>query len=223
MGKSNPTSKYVDLDGIRFYKERTGQGYYLGNVPDENGKRHPKRLHVYVWEREYGKIDKGWHIHHIDGNVDNNDLSNLQCIHSFSHGHLHMMNRAEWSRQNLDEKARPKAVEWHKSSQGSAVHKLTYEQVTRDIWLAPVTKVCEICGKEYTTTHAKASTSRFCSNNCRAKFRRMSGVDNETRHCVICGSEFTCNKYSKQKCCSNKECSNESQRRIKTGVPRPQK
>lgn len=223
MGKSNPSSKYVDVDGIRFYKERTGQGYYLGNVPDETGKKHPKRLHVYLWERAYGKVDKGCHVHHIDGNVDNNDLSNLQCISHYTHGHIHGKQRAEWSRKNLEENVRPKASEWHGSAQGHSLHKFIYEQYTKEIWQAPVTKVCEICGKEYTTTHAKASTSRFCSNNCKAKFRRMSGVDNETRRCIICGSEFTCNKYSKQKCCGNKECSNEAQRKTRTGVPRPRK
>lgn len=177
------------------------------------------RLHNYVWEREYGKIPEGCHIHHIDENVDNNDISNLQCISRSTHLRTHAKSRADFSRENLAKNVRPKASEWHKSSVGRAHHKLNYELFTKDKWEKPITKTCEICGKEYSVKYMAAHKSRFCSNNCKSKYRRMTGIDNEQRICVICGKEYTCNKYSRQIVCS-KNCASIKQSQDKTGKPR---
>ena len=46
-----------------------------------------------------------------------------------------------------------------------------------------VKKVCEICGKEFTTTH---STTRFCSEKC-ANTRNKTG---QIINCEYCGKEF---------------------------------
>jgi hypothetical protein len=66
--------------------------------------------------------------------------------------------------------------------------------------------ICEYCGKEFYCLDN--GVNRFCSNRCRTANRRKSGVDNITRICVVCGSEFIVNKYSKKiKCdkCKRKE------------------
>lgn len=47
---------------------------------------------------------------------------------------------------------------------------------------------------------------RFCSNNCKAKWRREQGIDDETRKCEYCDEEFKVNKYSKKRFCS-RSCS----------------
>src|SRR5215469_4924479 len=47
-------------------------------------------LHRAVWMHSNGKIPKGYHIHHIDGNHDNNDITNLQCLSPGDHQRLHM-------------------------------------------------------------------------------------------------------------------------------------
>lgn len=214
------TSKIIVIDGIKFYKERTGNGYYLGNV-GEPGNKKPVRCHVYVWEKYNGKVPEGYSVHHIDHNPDNNDISNLELLSYSEHSHLHASEHSDESRARMESIVRPKAIEWHKSDDGNDWHKQHYSDVTQKIWQERVTLKCEVCGKEYTTNHASVHKSRFCSNNCKAKFRRMSGIDNETRFCSICGKEYVCNKYSKQKTCGNKECANESQRRVKIGVPRP--
>lgn len=221
-GTRNPIAEYQVIDNIYFYKE-TGSGYFLGNVPDSEGKKHPVRAHVYVWEKYNGKVPPMHSVHHIDRNKANNSIENLTLLSYSEHSSLHSKENAKQSSERMNTIARPKAIEWHKSEAGSAMHRKHYEDSTKAIWQERVTMVCEICGKEYETNHASMHKSRFCSNNCKAKFRRMSGVDNETRLCAICGSEFTCNKYSKQKTCGNKECANESQRRIKIGKPRHQK
>lgn len=222
-GTFNPQGDYQIVDGIAFYKEKTGNGYYLGNVPDETGHKRPVRCHVYVWEKANGKVPSGYDVHHIDHDVSNNRLENLMLVSKSKHRSYHGNEHASSARESLAKYAKPAADKWHASAAGREWHKQHYEECNREMWNQPVTLHCEVCGKPYVTVSGKASTSRFCSNNCKSKFRRMSGVDNETRICTICGAEYVCNKYSKQLTCGKKECANESQRRKKIGKPRPRR
>lgn len=64
-----------------------------------------------------------------------------------------------------------------------------------------ITKTCEICNKKYQTCHNK---SRFCSRNCKSKFRRDQKLDHEIRVCLACGKEFSTNKYLDARYCSTK-------------------
>ena len=41
------------------------------------------------WEEHNGPIPKGNHIHHIDGDSNNNKLSNLQCVTPLEHYEIH--------------------------------------------------------------------------------------------------------------------------------------
>lgn len=45
--------------------------------------------HVLVWERYFGPVPKGYQIHHIDGNKQNNDIKNLQLVTSLEHKRIH--------------------------------------------------------------------------------------------------------------------------------------
>lgn len=45
--------------------------------------------HRVVWEKKYGKIPRGFHLHHKDGNKENNDISNLECLSRQEHRALH--------------------------------------------------------------------------------------------------------------------------------------
>ena len=42
-----------------------------------------------IWSDEHGEIPKGYHIHHIDGNCHNNDISNLMACSREEHARLH--------------------------------------------------------------------------------------------------------------------------------------
>lgn len=62
-------------------------------IVKDNGKF--KREHRLVWERAYGKIPKGYIIHHINGNSKDNRLENLLCLSHGDHIRLHSMLRSE--------------------------------------------------------------------------------------------------------------------------------
>lgn len=52
-----------------------------------NGKNTP--LHVYVWEEVNGSKPDGYDIHHVDGNVKNYSLSNLELVSKIDHKRIH--------------------------------------------------------------------------------------------------------------------------------------
>lgn len=191
-------TKIAYFNGKRFTRDDK-TGYYLGTVK-ENGKR--QRLHRYIWEYYNGEIPKGYDIHHKDHNKDNNELDNLELITRSQHSKLHCQELTEEQKQkrkdNLEKKARPKAIEWHKSEKAKTWHK---EQYKRSLGaLEPRKYICDYCGKEYM---ARPGTHRFCSGACGSAWRRKSGLDDIQRKCIICGKEFTINKYSKTQKCKN--------------------
>jgi len=165
----------------------------------------PKSMHCYVWSYYNGEIPKGYDIHHIDGNRYNNDISNLQCIEKHEHRRLHGRNLTDEQRQkrrdNFYIKAKPKAVEWHKSEAGKRWHKeqVRYRKDNR----REIDNVCQQCGKEFITIANKGR--KFCSAACAQKYRRQNGLNDIKAVCCVCGKEFTTDKYRPKKTCS-KSC-----------------
>lgn len=73
--------KKQDSIDTEFGKGYLTNGYiYVNNIP----------LHRLAWEKHHGKVPKGYHIHHKDGNKTNNDINNLQLISASEHIKLHM-------------------------------------------------------------------------------------------------------------------------------------
>lgn len=70
------------FNGARFKRDKWG--YYSGTV---NHTR--KSLHRYVWEYHNGPIPKGFHVHHINADKDNNDIGNLELMKQSDHCRLH--------------------------------------------------------------------------------------------------------------------------------------
>lgn len=207
------------VDGIPFYQERSG--YWVGQITDNNGKPHRKRLHVYVWEKANGEVPKGYDIHHIDHDKSNNTLSNLVAMSRHNHISMHMEERdKDEMRRIMNEKVRPEACKWHSSEAGREWHRQLYETTLAPSWGKNVIKKCDWCGKEYTVSAIKESRSRFCSNKCKTAFRYHSGADNVERICEYCGKTFSANRYSRTKTCSV-ECGRELGRLKKIGVSRP--
>lgn len=47
-------------------------------------------LHRAVWIHHHGPIPPGYDIHHRDGDTDNNDVSNLECLTDAEHARRHI-------------------------------------------------------------------------------------------------------------------------------------
>jgi len=111
--------------------------------------------------------------------------------------------RLEKMRLNLEINARPKANEWHGSSDGIEWHKEHYENTKHKLHTKKEFE-CEQCGSSFIGVNN--GVNRFCSNKCKSKWRRVNGLDDVTRECENCHKEFTVNKYSKTTHCS-RSCS----------------
>lgn len=160
-----------------------------------------------MWRHYTGDIPEGYHVHHLNGDKDCNDFWNLSCIQGEKHCRYHTQKRAENDYEamceNLRENATPKAAEWHGSEAGKAWHsehaKKTIENLQEKRY------ECAHCGKIF--YKKPLGSVKYCSNNCKTKARKASGVDDETRRCAVCGGDFVANKYTTTKYCSV-ECRN---------------
>ena len=57
-------------------------------------KKTYSRDHIKIWKQHYGKIPKdsdgrSYEIHHVDGNIENNDINNLRCVSIEEHFNIH--------------------------------------------------------------------------------------------------------------------------------------
>lgn len=179
-------------------------GYFLCTKKTDAGKR--ERLHVYVYRTEHNLpvIPAGYHVHHVDMDKNNNDVTNLILLSAAEHEHLHAENIDEdilqRKRENVTANAMPKARKWHSTPKGKEWHIEHGIEAFANRKLNEY--VCDNCGKTFITRHVYSIKShKFCCNACKAESRRKSGVDNVDRQCAICGQTFRCNKYSLVKRC----------------------
>lgn len=179
------------------YRLYNGERYY---------SRGTKRMHVAVWEYYNGRVPKGYHVHHKDKNTANNTIENLELLSAKEHLSEHSKEmfakpeHREWATRHLRE-IQELAANWHHSEEGRKWHSEHGKRVAAN--LRTVTKTCLWCGKEYQVK--PLGTSKFCSGNCKTRYRYHHGLDNETRICECCGKPFSTNKYSSTKYCS-KSC-----------------
>lgn len=112
-----------------------------------------------------GNVPKGFHIHHIDGNFSNNDISNLECKERSTHLSDHQIHKSERLKEiaikTLLENSY-KASEWHKSEEGRKWHR---EHAQKALFGEERTIICEGCGKEF-TTRCKIKV-KYCSRRCK--------------------------------------------------------
>lgn len=198
------------FNGLRFV-QGTDKRYFKCN---QNGMA----MHRYVWQYYNGPIPEGYVIHHKDGNKANNDITNLECIprgtHSRLHGQLLTDEQRDWRRNNINTKARPKAIEWHKSEEGRKWHK---EQAQKQVAegknynanLQPILYRCDQCGKEVYKKPTQGSKQHhtFCSGACHQKYRRQHGLNRVEKICPVCGNTYLTDKYSPRQTCGH-SCAN---------------
>lgn len=146
--------------GKKFYLDKKN-GYWMST-------KNPKiRAHTWVWQCNHGKPKKGLHIHHIDGNKSNNDISNLELLSVKEHSKRHNSPKIHAMRKaNLD-KFRHLTKAWHSSVEGIEWHR----QHGINTWneRKPFKINCLFCHVEIET---KTYHQKFCNQNCKAKYAR---------------------------------------------------
>lgn len=209
-------SLYQEFDGKRY--NIGSNGYYyktLGATDKINKGKARESMHRAVWIYHNGEIPHGHVVHHKDENRANNEINNLDLMLSSEHRAMHAkefhQNNPEHSRLVI-EKNQDKCREWHASEAGYEWHKQNYEQM-KHLMHVKANFVCEICNKEYEAEKKGGTGNKYCSMNCKAQGRRLSGVDNEDRTCPVCDTVFSINKYYKTQCCS-KKCAGFARRKI---------
>lgn len=170
------------------------------------------RLHVVVWTYYHGKPPKKHHVHHKDENKYNNHIDNLELKKASSHISDHMQKWANKDPQyfkNLAKSGQDAAAMWSKTPEGYEFRKNQAKAVLGKYveinMRTKVEKQCDNCGSKYEVIKILSQSSRFCCNNCKSDWRRKKGLDNISSTCVVCGNEFTKNKYVKTITCS-KSC-----------------
>lgn len=68
---------------------RTSRYGYIILQKIVKGIRYSKPEHVAIWEEINGPKPKGFHIHHIDGTRDNNNIDNLVLLDYTTHKRVH--------------------------------------------------------------------------------------------------------------------------------------
>ena len=162
-----------------------------------------KRLHRAVWEYYNGEIPEGYHIHHIDHDRLNNDIENLSCLTASEHLAYHAELQTEERIKEFVRIGQEAARIWHGSPEGIEWHRKQYELTKHKLHKKDVI-TCVQCSKEVVAAARETeSGNRYCSEKCKAAWRRDTGVDDEPRACQHCKQDFVCNKYQKTKYCSS--------------------
>ena len=156
-----------------------------------------KRMHIVVWEFNYGPIPEGYHVHHKDENKGNNDISNLQLMIRSEHLRVHCTEEKIEKYRKIVDQIRPLTKAWHASEEGRKWHR----EHGKEGWAnrKPFPMICTNCGKEYFT---KTFHQIFCSPNCKSSWRRKQGVDDIDAVCDYCKKIYRKNKYDKKINCS---------------------
>jgi endogenous inhibitor of DNA gyrase (YacG/DUF329 family) len=179
-------TEQIEYNGVFYYrypnsKDRSARKYFRP-TPYQSIKHGLKRLHIQVYEDNFGKIPEGFDVHHRDGDTANNDISNLELIDKKEHAKFHARNRSE-EFQNKLTKLRV---------EGRAKNRIK------------VTIVCKECGKSG-ERHLRADNTNpeFCSVKCQlAAWRHAHGIGLLTdKVCPECKKPFQ-TKHSNKVFCS---------------------
>jgi hypothetical protein len=175
--------KSIIFNEIEFRKPKN-ERYYKSH--SKQGKTYREYLHREIWKFYNGEIPKDCHIHHVDGNRENNSIENLKCTkktkHLSEHSKQNWKNKEYRNKQitHLD-KIRPKTTEWHRSEEGRTWHSIHGQLVWDN--MEKVEKICQNCGKTYFTYKSKEKQSKFCNSLCKEKHGRIKRKELQNNTC----------------------------------------
>ena len=200
MEAASESRKTVEFNGKTYWKFNGGRYYY-------RSERNPvalKALHRDIWESVNGPIPPAFHVHHLDGDAENNDPSNLECLPESDHYAEHFEQKSIrgkiWAENGHLARIREIAKEWHQSPEGRAWHS-EHSKRNATKWITR-TYACKQCGKEYQSRAIQKDRLSYCSRVCKAVARIRSGIDDVDRACLRCGKVFRVYKHMKKRTCS---------------------
>lgn len=175
--------KHAYFNGYKFTRDEK-KGYYLSSKNLKNNKR--QRLHVYMWEYYNGEIKEGYTVHHKDKDKNNNEMSNFILLLGLKYSKLQ---RAKYSQDekwlertnvNMQQNDMFKTMDWHATDEGRKWNSKHGKKCLIDRKL--IKYVCDNCGKTFESINIYSNNmNKFCSNNCKATWRRGQVSDNENR------------------------------------------
>ena len=199
----------IIYDGFKFHrypnaKKSSDRNYYKGWVK-QGGVWRKSNLHIHKYTKEVGIIPKGYSVHHIDGDFNNNEASNYAIMfrgkHLSHHYKMSSQEQKDAGTKRLLELAIPEAVKWHKSEAGKQWHKQNTDKL---IYTKEYTTKCIDCGTKFKSNLRRKP--KHCSRKCQLKYQarrdRAAKKYHEDRVCQRCGKVFSVNKWSKAKFCS---------------------
>lgn len=213
----------VEFKGIKYHRYPSHPDYSTSSYfRSSAGKGNPKLLHREIWKSHYGEIPAGYLIHHKDGNPLNNSIENMECISKKEHNSIHVENRKndvefkKRRKKHLD-KIRDLTKPWHSSKEGLKWHKNHAKNVFGKDKRKKIEVECIVCAKKYLADPLSVAggATKFCSNNCKSKHRRMLKLDFIDKKCALCGTVFSSNKYNHTIYCSNR-CSGKAKKQVKS-------
>lgn len=199
--RSKYEAEVVVFNGIAFRRypdsPRQSDSRYYRPSP-EHIRNGVECLHREVWKYHHGPIPDGHHVHHVDENTGNNDISNLECLPGFDHLSRHARKEEHRARaRGMANTYRHLTKAWHASPEGIEWHR--QNAIKCGLGHEKAEKVCAYCGKVY--VGQPRANAQYCGNNCKSAARRKSGVDNIERTCPVCGAVYLTDKYRPSKSC----------------------
>lgn len=153
-------------------------GYYL--------QRGWTSLHRQIWIDSFGAIPAGMHVHHRNGDLDDNRPENLELLSASEHAQRHYRDRREELAARLKDWRESVRGRAQLRRNGRALHESAPER----------TFACAHCGGAARTRHP---TKRFCSPEC-----SRAGAGWRTKACAVCGCEirYRANRQRETQTCS---------------------
>lgn len=142
----------IVFNGIKYYKHKDGY-YQRSETAKRNRAGIERRLHRAVYAHFSGRpIPKGMHVHHKDGDKDNNDFSNLELLTHSEHSLLHGKTvKPVWDRPYMRAARRrglKAAKAWHASADGRKWHS---EHQKATAAKRGISETCTECGATFNT------------------------------------------------------------------------
>jgi endogenous inhibitor of DNA gyrase (YacG/DUF329 family) len=148
--RKQPPAGFADpvyLDPLATYFDG---GLYRRWPSERYWSRGGSKLHRDVWQAAFGPVPRGCHIHHRDGNPDNNCLANLECVPASEH------------------LSRTWAAEWHKSDEGRLWHRRHAKRSKSWTKWKREPRECPSCGKTFNALIRKSGNAQiYCGQTCK--------------------------------------------------------